>query len=321
MIDRTALQTERLREHHRTEHDRRHAHRNRLLDIDPLLDELGMLDLAETAELESAVRGAARYSQWAVPPPLQRYLACSWTRGVTAGSAGPGEPVLPDGSMDIIWDGRRLFVAGPDTAPNMTTGDGVDAVGVRFHPGTGPLFLGVPADELCDRHVELDGLWPETAEMEDRLAACSTPRHAASVLEEHTLRRVPEIREPDAVVEAASRTWRRGSATADIAHLAEQAGITPRQLHRRFVTAVGYGPKLLQRVLRLQAFLAACDSPAVGLAELALRVGYADQAHLSREARILAGRTPSELRTPRLRVRNVQDPCEQIGYNLTMDPL
>jgi AraC-like DNA-binding protein len=54
---------------------------------------------------------------------------------------------------------------------------------------------------------------------------------------------------------------------------------------------------------------------------LAFRVGYADQAHLSREARILAGRTPAELRAPRVRVRNVQDPPRRNIYNLPMDHL
>jgi hypothetical protein len=47
------------------------------------------------------------------------------------------EPVLPDGCMDIIWDGDRLFVAGPDTGPNQTGADGPFAVGVRFSPGSG----------------------------------------------------------------------------------------------------------------------------------------------------------------------------------------
>ena len=103
------------------------------------------------------------------------------------------------------------------------------------------------------------------------------------------------------------RLWRRGTAGADLAALAEGAAITERQLHRRFVQAVGYGPKRLQRVLRFQSFLALCRAQHAGLAALALRAGYADQAHLSREARILAGRSPAQLRAARLQVRNVQD--------------
>ena len=257
--------------------------------------------------MEPGISGPAGYVEWTAPLPLRRYVVCSWTGGLRSGGAGSPEPVLPDGCMDIIWDGERLFVAGPDTVPNPTAAEGPFVVGVRFQPGMGPRFLGVPADELRDRRVDLDWLWTDADVVAEELAARSTLRHAAAVLEARILRQVPAIKAPDPVVAAAVGLWRRGSATADIAGLAERAGITERQLHRRFVQGVGYGPKLLQRVLRFQAFLAACSSPLASLAELAFQAGYADQAHLSRETRILAGRTPAELRVARLRVRNVQD--------------
>jgi AraC-like DNA-binding protein len=59
-------------------------------------------------------------------------------------------------------------------------------------------------------------------------------------------------------------------------------------LHRRSLDAFGYGPKTLARMLRLQRALAAARS-GVPLADTAMRTGFADQAHLSREVRALAG--------------------------------
>ncbi len=71
---------------------------------------------------------------------------------------------------------------------------------------------------------------------------------------------------------------------------------SPRQLHRRFVAAVGYGPKTFQRVLRLQRVLAlVARSRRESLAALAAEAGYADQAHMSRELRALTGQSPSVL--------------------------
>src|SRR5437762_8863266 len=98
--------------------------------------------------MEPGISGPAGYVEWTAPLPLRRYVVCSWTGGLRSGGAGSPEPVLPDGCMDIIWDGERLFVAGPDTVPNPTAAEGPFVVGVRFHPGIGPRFLGVPADEL-----------------------------------------------------------------------------------------------------------------------------------------------------------------------------
>jgi transcriptional regulator GlxA family with amidase domain len=82
-----------------------------------------------------------------------------------------------------------------------------------------------------------------------------------------------------------------------VAALAAQAGLSERQLHRRCLGAFGYGAKTLDRVLRLQRFLAlGRAAPTAGLAELAAAAGYADQAHLGHDCRSLAGATPGDLR-------------------------
>jgi AraC-like DNA-binding protein len=78
---------------------------------------------------------------------------------------------------------------------------------------------------------------------------------------------------------------------------ADRAGLSARHLQRRANTAFGYGAKTLHRVFRLQR--------AVGLARegkpfarVAADAGYADQAHLSREVRALAGVPLRELVDP-----------------------
>lgn len=72
--------------------------------------------------------------------------------------------------------------------------------------------------------------------------------------------------------------------------VAAAVGLSPRQLHRRSFDAFGYGPKLLARVLRLQRALDAART-GEALASVAATHGYADQAHLARDVRDLAGTT------------------------------
>ena len=60
----------------------------------------------------------------------------------------------------------------------------------------------------------------------------------------------------------------------------------------RFAEGVGYGPKTLQRIFRFQRMVGQLHAADTGLAGLA---GYADQAHLSRESRRLAGLSPGQL--------------------------
>ena len=74
----------------------------------------------------------------------------------------------------------------------------------------------------------------------------------------------------------------------------EDAGYSERQLQRRFSAEVGLGRKQveqLQRARRAYALLQAGRS----IAEAAVEAGYADQAHLTRAFRLIAGRTPARI--------------------------
>ena len=75
--------------------------------------------------------------------------------------------------------------------------------------------------------------------------------------------------------------------------LRDRLGASERTIRRLCLDAFGYGPKTLERILRLQRFLRLVRSSGpVGLASLAFEAGYADQAHLTRETGELAGLTP-----------------------------
>ncbi len=79
---------------------------------------------------------------------------------------------------------------------------------------------------------------------------------------------------------------------------ADQLGWSARRLHRRFVDACGYGPKMLQRILRLQRVIRlarAAGGASLSLAGLTREAGFADQAHMNRDFRALTGFTPPDL--------------------------
>ena len=64
--------------------------------------------------------------------------------------------------------------------------------------------------------------------------------------------------------------------------------------HRQFLATCGYGPKHLQRIMRVQRALAIAQySSVTGLGDVAAAAGYADQAHMSRDFRSITGFTPS----------------------------
>lgn len=206
-----------------------------------------------------------------------------WTRDDDGGGGGEYR-VLPDGCMDLIWHDGALLVAGPDTVAHLSADrPGSAYAGLRFAPGAGPRALGAPARELRDQRVPLDALWPARAAR--ALADRAGGGDPAAVLEEWAVRRTHETGPADPLSAGVAAGLRAGR---PLSAVAAGAGLGERQLRRRCEAAFGYGPKTLARVLRMQRALALARR-GTAFAEVALRAGYADQAHLAREVKALAG--------------------------------
>ena len=215
--------------------------------------------------------------------------AVVWSRGTSGSTVGA---VLPDGCMDLLWHEGRLLVAGPDTHAYVPEDAVGHWAGVRLYPGTGPTFLGVPAHELRDLRVDLADLWPasKVRRLAARVAAAADP---VTALERVALDRAAATGPPDPLLREVVTDLDAGRS---IAATADRLGLSARQLHRRSLTAFGYGPKTLARVLRLQRALALART-GLPFAETATRSGFADQAHLARDVRELAGMPLGELLT------------------------
>lgn len=219
------------------------------------------------------------YREFAPPADLAEHVACVWT------SVSRGGTIFPDGCVDLVWRGTELVVAGPATGPLPSDVPfGVPVFGVRFRLGVAGAALGLPAGEFADASVPVAELWGPA--YDERVATGGVTALVAIVRERLA------VAELDPVARAAALQMARPGARVDA--LGEALGVSERQLRRRFADAVGYGPKTLARILRFQRFLALAG-PGEELSRLALSAGYADQAHLTRECRRLAGRTPLEI--------------------------
>ncbi|WP_117667665.1 helix-turn-helix transcriptional regulator [Micromonospora sp. MW-13] len=198
--------------------------------------------------------------------------------------------VLPDGCLDLLWSSRRgLLVAGPDRTAQLSVSAAGDRwVGLRLPPGTGPAVFGVPAHELRDRRVPLADLWGPAAAVAERTA---DGRAVGAALEEAARDRLRAAGGPDPL---GAHLAGRLAAGAPVGVVAAEVGLGARALHRRCQRLFGYGPKTLARILRMRRALALARA-GTPLAEVAARAGYADQAHLTRDVRELAGVPPAAL--------------------------
>ena len=222
----------------------------------------------------------------------------------------PPTPIFPDGRMEIVMqlgaavtevraDGlhvqpRAMLVGHTiDTVAVAPTG-AMATLGVSFKPAGASAWLAWPQDEMAGRIVELDAAWPAfVRRIADRAAAARDDEARFDAVERVLLDLVPDDAAPDPAVAATVDRLRRTCGRASIVGMARAAGISRRQLERRFAGSVGLSPRLYGRIVRFQHVLRHVGR--VRGAELAARCGYADQAHLIREVRRFTGQTPGAL--------------------------
>ena len=242
-----------------------------------------------------------------LPPPaaLRTSVSCLWVAVVP-----PGEYrntlVLPDACVDLIWErGKGAYVAGPDTGPSpVVSPPGTVMAGVRFAPGAGGPALRMPMSELLDQRVDVGdlGCGPAAA-LQRVLSGSLDPRTALRALT-GVAGALTDEGPADPLAAQAARLLgaapllSRGPVQAET--VADHLVVSERQLRRRCQASVGYGPAMLRRVLRFRRFVSWDDAGRGGdLASVAFELGYADQAHLTRECARLAGLPPAALAAAR----------------------
>jgi AraC-like DNA-binding protein len=233
------------------------------------------------------------------------------------GPSGPSvaNRVLPDGCSDIIvglTDLSGATVVGTmRTAEVYSLSGSADLFGVRFRPGCGLPFLGVPLSEITDQRVPLDALWRDAARLLDDAAPAARLSHAERLLTERVGHWLRDRRADDALATRAIALLRQSRGGASIRSVASALGVGERRLERAFDRDVGINPKAFDRVLRLRRVtrqidaLVARNRP-IAWTSVAFDAGYADQSHLIREFRALAGVTPASYAVERHGVGFVQ---------------
>jgi AraC-like DNA-binding protein len=174
-------------------------------------------------------------------------------------------------------------------------------VGVMFQPAAGHLLTGRPVRELTDRFVDVadvSGLGGEKVVGGIRQAMQGDPsdpaRHAlARHVVEIELRRHLPIDDEGSLVNAIVEHVEGSPELLRVDELCERFDIAERTLQRLLHKRIGLTPKWLIRRRRLQE---AAERLRTGeeLSGIAAGLGYADQAHFTRDWRRATGLTPGQ---------------------------
>ena len=252
-------------------------------------------ELAPFVESIWGVRGLGTYHVESVLPNGAIELMVNFGPLQRVTSYGPrdSDDVFRDCWIAGIQD-QRLVHAAPH---------GSDHISVRFRPGGAHAFFDLPMDELTDRVVELDEVIGSAATgLRDRLGSVTGDEVRCRIFEEWLIERRRAVHPYFATVRAAGDLLRGSRFRMSVTDVCEKLGLSNRHLGAQFRSVVGLTPKPFARVERFRAVVAACRGrERVDWTRLAAEHGFADQAHLIREFRRLAGVTPGEFmqhRTP-----------------------
>jgi len=239
---------------------------------------------------------------------IRRVLAPADLGGVDAfwiveGGVGDRIRVVPDGCTDLIDAGTgSVWFNGPMSRGEIVELRVATTRGVRLAPGT-LLTLGAVGDLRALRDGGTRVMVPAWASGADR----SGEHVARELLRNGVLVRDGDV---DAVLAAFAGAPRRL-----LAEIYAELGLRERHVQRLFDRYVGLSPKQTRQVLRHSGVARALRVGDDGLATLAAAHEYADQAHLSRDYRRLAGVSPGGYRREFDVVGFVQDDADRSLQN------
>ena len=246
------------------------------------------------AWLSPLVAGYAGYRIEGAPPGVHRglpsrHLTFIVTLAGTVDVATMPDPAQPPASFTTLIGGLH---AAPAQISHAGHQHGIQLdltpLGVR-------VLFGLPAGELANTVVELGTLLgPVAGELVERLRAASTWTDRFLELDAILSR---TARQRDGPAPELRWAWQRLTTShgrVEVASLASEVGWSRRHLSARFRREFGLTPKVAGRVMRFEVAHRLLRTPhRPGLADVAVRAGFYDQAHLHREWRELAGCTPS----------------------------
>lgn len=242
------------------------------------------------------------------PPGLERQVVCAIWRELPPAMAGadvvgtvPANVyaclnVVASGTVRTVGAGGQpfpgIFLCGPMTAPLATRASApLRSLSVVLQPWLLPDWFGVAARTLVDTWIDGRALAAlcGAGVAQALVDAVHYPDRLAAALQ-------PFVREVGSVPDGREDLCRALQDAGSVAAAASRLGLGARQFERRFGRAFGLSPKRWLTTRRFEASLVQLARTGEPLAGVAAGAGYADQAHMTREYRQVAGHTPGQTR-------------------------
>jgi AraC-like DNA-binding protein len=247
------------------------------------------------------LRAGRRWFDATVHPPapeLAELVEHCWTvRWDVRGHEPYEQQTLSNASTHLCVQEGRSRIQGVVTGrfSAMLAGTG-RVFGVKFRPAGFRPFLGSAVSALADRTLPVSAVFgAEGDAYVERVLALDDDAEMAAAADELLLGRMPPEDPTVAEVNGIVALIVGERAITRVDHVVERTGVGKRTLQRMFGEYVGVSPKwVIQRYRLHEAALRLAEGTDASLADLALDLGYSDQAHFVRDFKAVVGRPPAE---------------------------
>jgi AraC-like DNA-binding protein len=242
--------------------------------------------------------GKLRHSRRRPPPDLAYWIAHYWLISWDLRGCEPQVvESLPHPNVHAVFENDSSVVCGVQTCKFSRVLEGRSQVfGIKFRPGGFRAFFASPVSSLADRTIPVKRIFgKDVAALEAVLVSSCRESEKVEAANAFFRARVPE---PDKTIALAGQLVERILAQPDIKtvdDLVIRAGIGKRSIQRIFNEYVGVSAKWVIRRYRLHEVIEKVNSggrPA--WAELALELGYFDQAHFINDFKSIVGYSPTQ---------------------------
>lgn len=208
---------------------------------------------------------------------------------------------VPDGCIDIIFEygenGMTAFACGTVLECSSQHWDGGREIfGIRFLPGNLPAGLQITQKELIKKRVLLFDLVDDRSIINRMAEETDFHQRIRVFLEEYT-KFEHQQEKPKGKMEiclAVKDIIYSSDGLVKINSISEKTGYTERYIHKVFMEMMGFSPKIFCKIIQFQK---AIDVLNYGsnekMTEIAVNLGYYDQAKFIRDFKKYAGITPS----------------------------
>ncbi len=241
---------------------------------------------------------------------LRPYICSYWDMSWDLGGKQVPIQVVPSGCVNLVFEanptqgslGSKVVGVRENAFSFPITGKNRN-LGVQFTPGGFFPFYKKNGSELVDKVLPLSDIFPDSHHQFEEIALSSLSfLEKTKQWDEVFLRYIPKHppEELQLVHEILAFTVQEEGIKNCNDLLKSFPSMNERKIQRLFQKCVGVSPRMWIRIQRFQdTAKSILEGQAIDWSNLALEMGYYDQAHLINDFRALTGKCPTEILSPR----------------------